>query len=76
MIGDANSALSDSFQDGLLDFPSYTRPATFRDMEVPAVLRSGDHNAILTWREEHRLDKTRTRRPDLLPPSDREESIE
>ncbi|NNF57137.1 MAG: tRNA (guanosine(37)-N1)-methyltransferase TrmD [Rhodothermaceae bacterium] len=76
VIGDANSALSDSFQDGLLDFPSYTRPAEFRDMEVPAVLRSGDHGAILEWREVHRLDKTRTRRPDLLPPSDREESIE
>ena len=76
VIGDANSALSDSFQDGLLDFPSYTRPAAFRDMEVPAVLLSGDHNAILEWREVHRFDKTRTRRPDLLPPSDREESIE
>ena len=76
VIGDANSALSDSFQDGLLDFPSYTRPPAFRGMEVPGVLRSGDHDAILAWREAQRLTKTSDRRPDLLPPSDGEESIE
>ena len=70
VLGDAGSALSDSFQDGLLDAPAYTRPETFRDMDVPAVLRSGDHAAILAWREKERLDKTHDRRPDLLPPDD------
>ncbi len=82
VIGDAGSALSDSFQDGLLDAPSYTRPAEFRGAEVPAVLRSGDHGAILEWREEQRLARTRARRPDLLdapfgdaPPPHGEESL-
>ncbi len=71
-ISDAQSALSDSFQDGLLDAPAYTRPATFRGLDVPDVLRSGDHGAISDWRETQRLDKTRERRPDLLtdPTSD------
>ena len=68
VIGDAQSALSDSFQDGLLDAPAYTRPASFREMEVPPVLTSGDHGAILEWREHERFAKTRARRPDLLPP--------
>ena len=66
VISDAGSALSDSFQDGLLDAPSYTRPAEFRGVTVPDVLRSGDHGAILDWREAQRLAKTRARRPDLL----------
>lgn len=77
VLGDAGSALSDSFQDGLLDAPSYTRPVEYRGMTVPAVLRSGDHEAILTWRERQRLDRTRARRPDLLdegPPGSGEES--
>ena len=69
VIGDAASALSDSFQDGLLDAPAYTRPASFRGMDVPAVLMSGDHGAILDWREDQRLARTRARRPDLLPES-------
>ena len=66
VLGDATSALSDSFQDDLLDAPVYTRPATFRGAEVPEVLRSGDHRRIGTWREEQRLQKTKERRPDLL----------
>ena len=70
VLGDAGSALSDSFQDGLLDAPSYTRPADFRGMEVPPVLRSGDHNAILAWREAQRLSRTQERRPDLLEGAD------
>jgi tRNA (guanine37-N1)-methyltransferase len=70
VLGDAGSALSDSFQDGLLDAPTYTRPPSYRGMEVPAVLRSGDHDAILSWREAQRLDRTRRRRPDLLPPEE------
>jgi len=66
-LGDSSSALTDSFQDGLLGAPAYTRPAEFRGMEVPEVLRSGDHQRIARWRDEKRLEKTRNRRPDLLP---------
>jgi tRNA (guanine37-N1)-methyltransferase len=66
VLGDASSALTDSFQDGLLDAPAYTRPAVFRGHDVPSVLRSGDHARIDAWRDEQRLEKTRTRRPDLL----------
>jgi tRNA (guanine37-N1)-methyltransferase len=66
VLGDASSALSDSFQDNLLDAPAYTRPAVFRDLEVPSVLRSGDHNKISSWREAEREKKTSDRRPDLL----------
>ncbi|MDX1439061.1 MAG: tRNA (guanosine(37)-N1)-methyltransferase TrmD [Rubricoccaceae bacterium] len=76
VLGDANSALSDSFQDGLLDAPAYTRPPEYRGLEVPTVLRSGDHEAILAWREKERLRKTTELRPDLLSPNDREDSIE
>lgn len=76
VIGDAGSALSDSFQDGLLDAPSYTRPASFRGMDVPAVLRSGDHRAILDWREDQRLARTRARRPDLLDGPDTDPDVD
>ncbi len=75
VLGDAGSALSDSFQDGLLDAPAYTRPPVFEGMAVPAVLQSGDHAAILAWREAQRLARTQARRPDLLA-DNREESIE
>lgn len=80
VLGDASSALTDSFQDGLLDAPAYTRPAVFRGHEVPSVLRSGNHARIEAWHDEQRLEKTRTRRPDLLnndteaPPSTSEAS--
>jgi tRNA (guanine37-N1)-methyltransferase len=67
VLGDASSALTDSFQDGLLDAPVYTRPAEYRGRSVPAVLRSGDHQRVEQWRDEKRLEKTRERRPDLLP---------
>lgn len=76
VLGDASSALSDSFQDGLLDAPAYTRPPVYRGMEVPDVLRSGNHEAVLKWREEQRLSKTAERRSDLLPPSDDEDSVQ
>jgi tRNA (guanine37-N1)-methyltransferase len=65
-ISDAESALLDSFQDGLLDTPHYTRPAEFRGMSVPDELLSGNHKRIAAWREQQSLEKTRTRRPDLL----------
>lgn len=64
-IGDAESALSDSFQNELLDGPVYTRPAEFKGMEVPEVLRSGDHKKVEKWREEQSIKQTKERRPDL-----------
>ena len=66
VLGDAESALSDSFQNGLLDAPNYTRPPSFRGMDVPDVLLSGDHGRVAEWREEQRLKRTSARRPDLL----------
>jgi len=74
VISDAGSAMSDSFQDGLLDAPAYTRPPDYRGLRVPDVLLSGDHAAVDAWREAQRVERTRRRRPDLLAPDDREES--
>jgi tRNA (guanine37-N1)-methyltransferase len=68
-LGDSESALSDSFQAGLLDSPQYTRPAEFRGMKVPDVLLSGDHEEVRKWREEKSLERTAKRRPDLLAAS-------
>lgn len=67
-VGDAESVLEDSFMHGLLDAPHYTKPAEFRGMLVPDVLRSGNHARIKAWRHEQALARTRQRRPDLLPP--------
>ena len=64
-IGDAGSALNDSFQDGLLEAPVYTRPATFKGIEVPQVLRSGNHKKIEAWKQEESLKRTKERRTDL-----------
>ena len=68
VLGDEQSSHDDSFSSGnrLLEFPQYTRPREFRDLEVPAVLLSGDHQAIARWREEQSLKRTRERRSDLL----------
>ena len=66
VLGDAESALDDSFQDGLLEAPNYTKPAEFRGMRVPDVLLGGNHKEIQKWRYEQSLAKTRDRRPDLL----------
>ena len=65
-IGDAESALADSFQNGLLDCPWYTRPGVFEGLAVPDVLLSGNHRLIAEWRQEEALKRTRERRPDLL----------
>lgn len=65
-LGDAESALQDSFTQGLLDFPHYTRPPLIDGQEVPAVLQSGNHEAIQTWRLKQQLLKTYYLRPDLL----------
>ena len=66
VLGDFDSAESDSFHSGLLDCAYYTRPATFRGWSVPDVLLSGDHARIARWRRENALRRTRDRRPDLL----------
>lgn len=66
VVSDAESVLDDSFMNGLLDAPHYTKPAIFRDMTVPDVLLSGNHAKIRQWRHEQALAKTRSRRPDLL----------
>jgi len=68
VLGDETSALTDSFQDGLLGPPIYTRPPDFEGHTVPDVLLSGHAAHIDTWREAQALDKTRRLRPDLLPP--------
>ncbi len=57
---------SESFEDNLLDYPTYTKPAVYQNMAVPEVLLSGDHQKIAKWREEMRVKKTQERRPDLL----------
>ena len=65
-LGDEASSNQDSFAEGLLSFPQYTRPAEFRGMKVPEVLLSGDHGAIDRWRAEKMHEKTKDLRPDLL----------
>jgi tRNA (guanine37-N1)-methyltransferase len=65
-LGDSESARQDSFMDGLLDYPHYTRPEKLDDMAVPEVLLSGDHGAIARWRLRESLGRTWLRRPDLL----------
>jgi len=66
VLGDDASAKDESFADGLLEYPHYTRPATYRGMDVPDVLRSGDHARIERWRREQSAARTAARRPDLL----------
>ncbi len=66
VISDETSALNDSFQDGLLDHPTYSRPASWEGREVPPVLLSGNQAKIDEWRFEQSLEKTKERRPDLL----------
>lgn len=65
-LGDADSALQDSFVEGLLDCPHYTRPEVYADRGVPDVLKSGNHAAIVKWRLKQSLGRTALRRPDLL----------
>jgi tRNA (guanine37-N1)-methyltransferase len=66
VLGNDASAVEESFETGLLEHPHYTRPVEVRGLEVPAVLRSGDHGAIAAWRHERSLERTRAVRPDLL----------
>jgi tRNA (guanine37-N1)-methyltransferase len=66
VLNDGESALSDSFQDGLLGAPQYTRPAEFRTMPVPDVLLSGNHREIDQWRQQQREERTKQLRSDML----------
>ena len=69
-LGDEKSLTDETFMNNLLAFPQYTRPANFRDMCVPKVLLSGDHQAIRDWRKDQQLKKTQELRPDLLENGD------
>ncbi|MBX0298663.1 tRNA (guanosine(37)-N1)-methyltransferase TrmD [Cryobacterium sp. 1639] len=66
VVGNPESLVEESHESGLLEYPSYTKPATWRGLEVPPVLLSGNHGAIATWRREQQIERTRTVRPDLL----------
>jgi tRNA (guanine37-N1)-methyltransferase len=65
-LGDARSSVEESFEDGLLDWPHYTRPEVYQDRRVPAVLSSGDHAAIRRWRSKQSVGRTWLRRPELI----------
>jgi tRNA (guanine37-N1)-methyltransferase len=66
VMGNEASAQDESFSDGLLEYPHYTRPAEFRGWEVPDVLRSGDHGRVARWRRAQAIRRTLDRRPDLI----------
>ncbi|OMH36761.1 tRNA (guanosine(37)-N1)-methyltransferase TrmD [Tersicoccus sp. Bi-70] len=69
VIGNPGSLTEESHADGLLEYPMYTKPASWRGRDVPEVLLSGDHGRIARWRREQQLARTADRRPDLLPPA-------
>jgi tRNA (guanine37-N1)-methyltransferase len=66
VVGNEESTRDESFSDGLLEYPQYTRPHSFRGWQVPEVLRSGDHARVARWRRAQALARTRARRPDLI----------
>ena len=66
VIGNAESLVEESHSDGLLEYPSYTKPATWRGLDVPEILLSGNHAAIAAWRHEQQFERTKSVRPDLL----------
>ncbi len=66
VIGNAESLVEESHSSGLLEYPSYTKPASWRDLEVPEVLRGGNHAEIAKWRQDQALERTKAVRPDLL----------
>ncbi|HZD71308.1 MAG TPA: tRNA (guanosine(37)-N1)-methyltransferase TrmD [Actinomycetes bacterium] len=70
VMGNESSASDESFAHGLLEYPQYTRPASYRGLQVPEVLRSGDHARIASWRREQSIERTRRLRPDLLASAD------
>ncbi|BDZ51178.1 tRNA (guanine-N(1)-)-methyltransferase [Frondihabitans sucicola] len=67
VVGNPESLTEESHEDGLLEYPSYTKPSVWRELEVPAILLSGNHGAIDSWRHDQQLERTRRVRPDLLP---------
>ncbi|MBN6189889.1 MULTISPECIES: tRNA (guanosine(37)-N1)-methyltransferase TrmD [Microbacterium] len=70
VVGNPESLVEESHEDGLLEYPSYTKPSVWRERAVPEVLLSGNHGAIAAWRREQQIERTRRRRPDLLPPAE------
>ena len=66
VVGNPESLVEESHENGLLEYPSYTKPAEWRGLEVPPVLRSGNHGAVATWRHEQQVERTRRVRPELL----------
>ena len=72
-LGSAESTVEESFAEGLLEYPQYTRPSEFRGWRVPDILLSGDHAAIAQWRRERQIERTHQRRPDLLGDSGAEQ---
>ncbi len=68
VVGNPESLVEESHEDGLLEYPSYTKPALWRGREVPDVLLSGHHAKIAAWRHEQQIERTRRVRPELLPP--------
>ncbi|AMM21261.1 tRNA (guanine-N1)-methyltransferase [Frondihabitans sp. PAMC 28766] len=67
MVGNPESLTEESHEDGLLEYPSYTKPSAWRGHEVPAILLGGNHGAIAAWRHDQQVERTRRVRPDLLP---------
>ena len=67
MVGNPESLVEESHENGLLEYPSYTKPSVWRELDVPPVLLSGNHGAISTWRHDQQIERTRRVRPDLLP---------
>ncbi|WP_292832566.1 tRNA (guanosine(37)-N1)-methyltransferase TrmD [Microbacterium sp.] len=72
VVGNPESLVEESHEDGLLEYPSFTKPATWRGYDVPEVLLSGHHGRVAQWRHEQQIERTRARRPDLLPDTDRD----
>ena len=68
VVGNPESLTEESHEGGLLEYPSYTKPATWRELDVPSVLLSGNHGAVDAWRHDQQLERTRRVRPDLLEP--------
>ena len=66
VVGNPESLVEESHEDGLLEYPSYTKPASWRGLDVPPVLLSGNHGAIAAWRREQQVERTRRVRPELL----------
>jgi tRNA (guanine37-N1)-methyltransferase len=73
-LGDEDSAANDSFSDGLLEYPQYTKPEDYKGLKVPDVLLSGNHALIDKWRKQQAMEKTKKQRPDLLENNNKSEN--